>query len=82
MKVAKKVQLAFDEEALLIIARVKAASGASNVGEVLRAALGLYDWALEKRDRGYVIGAVKSGEPVLEAVLQQPLVAGDSASGS
>jgi len=68
-KMPKKVQVSFDDSALAIIARLQKASGATSLAEVLRAAVGLYDWAHEQIQDGYAVGAFKEGVPVKEVVL-------------
>lgn len=65
----KKVQVSFDDAALSIIARLQKASGATSMAEVLRAALGMYDWALEQVEQGYSVGAFKAGAPTKEVVV-------------
>jgi hypothetical protein len=65
----KKVQVSFDASALEIIERLRVASGATSMAEVLRAALGFYDWAHEQIEAGYAVGAYKAGEPAKEVAL-------------
>lgn len=59
----KKFQLNLDDSAMQIIAKLQQDSGARTLGEVLRAALGLYDWAHEQVADGYAVGAFKAGVP-------------------
>lgn len=44
-------------------------SDASSIAEVLRSALGLYDWAREKHAQGLTVGSFKDGEPARELLL-------------
>lgn len=43
-----KVQIEFSEEVITTIAKLKEASGVESVDEVLRDAIGLYEWAREQ----------------------------------
>lgn len=62
---AKDYLVTFDDEALKIIEKLKAADSTSqDIRDVLRKALGLYDWALEQHENGFELGAFATGKPV------------------
>jgi hypothetical protein len=63
------LQLAFDEAAARAIARLQEASGARTPADVVRVALGLYDWAREQIEAGATLAAVVDGAPVKEVTL-------------
>lgn len=69
MAPGKKVQVYFDERALEIINELKEASGSQSMAEVIRDALGLYNWVLKMHNQGYSIGTIQDGDAIQEVVL-------------
>lgn len=65
----RKVQLGLTATTLEQLDRLQQASGATSMVEVVRAALDLYDWALEQKLQGGSIGSQKPGEPFRELLL-------------
>ncbi len=65
----KKVQVYFDERSLKIIEELQVASGSQSMAEVIRDALGLYNWTLRMSRKGYSIGTIKDGKPIKEVIL-------------
>jgi hypothetical protein len=64
----RKVQVNFHEGALEVIKRLQEATGGT-MGDVIRDALGLYEWAREQQEKGYTIGTIKKGKAVRELIL-------------
>jgi hypothetical protein len=65
---SKKVQVNFDDRALDVIERLKAATG-SNAGDVLRDALSFYEWARQQHVEGKKVGTIENGKGVSEVIL-------------
>lgn len=70
---SKKIQVMFDEEARRGLEAIQRESGATSIAEVVRSALGLYEWALEQVAHGYTVGAFREGAPVKEIVIGRRL---------
>lgn len=68
----KKLQLTLDENAYNTLVRLQTESNASSMAEVLRNAVGLFDWARERASQGFTVGAFKDGAPVKEVILPFP----------
>ena len=67
---ARKIQVNFDDEALKVLDCLKDTTK-SNYGEVIRNALGLYEWARREYAQGHSIGTIENGRAVREVVLPQ-----------
>ena len=67
---ARKIQVNFDDDALRVLDCLKEASN-SNYGDVIRNALGLYEWARREYAQGHSIGTIENGRAVREVVLPQ-----------
>ena len=65
----RKLQLTLDESAYNTLLRLERESSASSMAEVLRNAIGLFDWARVQESEGFTVGAFKDGAPVKEVVL-------------
>jgi hypothetical protein len=65
----KKLQLTLDEHAYQTLERLRKDSNASSMAEVLRNAVGLFDWARVQQTEGFTVGAFKDGAPAKEVVL-------------
>ncbi len=65
----RKIQIGFDAEAYESLQRLRRRTGAITIAEVVRQALGLYEWAIEEADRGASVGSHKEGEPRKEIVI-------------
>lgn len=65
----KKLQLTLDENAYNTLVRLQKDSNASSMAEVLRNAVGLFDWARVQVQQGLTVGAFKDGAPAKEVVL-------------
>ncbi len=65
----KKVQVYFDKTAMEVINDLQKMSGSQSMSEVIRDALGLYNWTLKMYREGYSIGTIKDGQAVQEVVL-------------
>jgi len=65
----KKLQLSLDENAYNTLLRLEKDSNASSMAEVLRNAIGLFDWARVQQQEGFAVGAFKEGVPAKEVVL-------------
>jgi len=67
----KKIQVTFDDHAVEILETLKKASGAASNAQVLREAIGFYDWAREEIvEKGRKVGAMKKGDVVSEVHLK------------
>jgi hypothetical protein len=65
----KKVQITFGDEDVLILEDLKHASSATSAAQVIREALGFYEWARTQIEDGYIVGAGKKGKLVREVCL-------------
>ena len=65
----KKLQINFDAGAIATIERLKTASGSSSAADVIRDALGFYDWARKQRQAGLTIGTIRNGKAEAEVIL-------------
>lgn len=65
----RKLQLTLDENAYNTLLRLERESNASSMAEVLRNAIGLFDWARAQQSEGFAVGAFKAGAPAKEVVL-------------
>ena len=59
-----RVQLDLDREAVEFLDTMMARAGVRSRSEILRHSLALLYWAIEKREQGYSIMAVKEGSDV------------------
>ena len=66
---SKKIQLTLNDQALETIEQLQKASGDVTMTEVLRRALGFYDWARKQNQKGFAIGTIKDGEAIREVIL-------------
>lgn len=79
-----RVQLEFNEQAVRYLDDMKARTGAVSRAEVMKEALAILHWAIDKATDGYTILAVKEGSevakelsmPVLEATRVRTSYAG------
>lgn len=70
---SEKVRVVFNEDAVAVLENLQEASGAQSLSEVIRHALGFYEWARLKRKEGYVVGTINKRETfVKEVVLPFP----------
>ena len=53
----KRVQVVFDDRALEVLERLQASTGGT-VADVVRDALGFYDWAREETEQGKAVAVV------------------------
>ncbi len=65
---SKKIQVNFDDDAVNVLDTLKQATR-SNYGDVIRDAIGLYEWARREYEQGNAIGVIKDGVAVKEVVL-------------
>ena len=64
----KKLQVNFDEGAMQIIENLKKATGGT-AADVIRDALGFYEWARQQRENGLVVGTIRNGRAESEVLL-------------
>lgn len=64
----KKIQVNFDDQALEVLEDLKDATHGT-YGEVIRNAIGLYEWARQECEQGRTIGTIENGRAVKEVVL-------------
>ena len=68
----KKIQFAFSKEALQKIDELAKESGSFTKSEVIRNALKIYSWVIDKQKEGCSIHAVsKNGDPLIELADQR-----------
>ncbi len=65
----KRIQIVLNKNAYQTLVRLQKDSNASSIAEVLRNAVGLYDWARAQRAEGFAVGAFRDGAPAKEVVL-------------
>ena len=65
---SKKIQVNFDDDALKVLDNLKDTTGGS-YADVIRNAIGLYEWARQEYVKGNAIGVIKDGVAVREVVL-------------
>lgn len=65
----KPIQIQFDPVAREALEKLQAETCAPDLAAVGRSAVGLYQWALERRQGGYRIGAFDNDGPVFEVNL-------------
>lgn len=66
---SKAYKVVFDEAARRQLFELRVAVGARDNAEVLKRALGLYDWAIGEIFAGRRVGSFAEGEPVKEVLL-------------
>lgn len=69
MAEGRKVQVYFDENSIEIIEKLQKASGNKSMAEVIRDALGLYNWTRKMHEQGYSVGTIKNGKAIQQLVL-------------
>ncbi len=65
----KKMQVNFNDDALLVLDKLRASTPQGTYASVIRDALSFYAWAHEESKEGNSIGAFKNGKVLTEVVL-------------
>lgn len=66
---SKKIQVNFDDNALKVLDDLKDSSQGGSYADVIRNAIGLYEWARQECAQGNAIGVIKDGVAIKEVVL-------------
>ena len=65
---SKKIQVNFDDDAVEVLDILKKATR-GNYGDVIRDAIGLYEWTRQEYEKGNAIGVIKDGVAIQEVIL-------------
>jgi hypothetical protein len=65
-----RVQVVFDADAMAVVENLKRARGSkTTTADVIRDALGFYEWVRRQLDEGFQLGLLRDGKAVREVVL-------------
>lgn len=75
----QRVQITMEDQALEVLDRMQKKAKIKTRADTVRQALGLLDWAIDKKEQGYSIVAVKEGSkvakelsmPILDAIQRE-----------
>jgi hypothetical protein len=61
---SRRLQFEFSPDAYQRLDRMRKVSDASSFAELVRNALRVYEWVMQKKHEGYTLALVKEGEPI------------------